>query len=133
MSKLECWDGQAEHTEIEYDIEETKETILAAESNVISKAEIYVKYDELDKTDYIVAVSCGILIGLFDSFWVGEFSLSAAQEWGRTRANSFVIKVAKARGYSKNELDGAIRFLEKDAPMASDKMTNIWGRQTNGC
>lgn len=86
-----------------------------------------VVFDKADKTDYMVAASCGILTGLLDSFWVGEFSLAKAQDWGRSKINSLVVKVAQVRGYSKDELEGAIKFLEKDAPMASDKLTNTWG------
>lgn len=127
MNKLEQWDGKLENTNIEYDLCELNEESGKTSASSTLNTEIFVKYDEPDKTDYIVAACCGVVTGVFDSFWVGEFSLLKAQEWGRTKANSFVIKVAQLRGYTKNELDGAIRFLEKDAPMASDRMTNVWG------
>ena len=74
-----------------------------------------------DKTDCIIAAASGILTGIIDSFWVGEFSLSDAQDWGHSKANLFVLKVAQIRGYGKNDLEGAIRYLEKKAPIPSDR------------
>lgn len=124
MEKLNSWDGQVENTEIEYEIvEDASELSIIKTPDAISLYE----YNKADKMDYVLAASCGVLTGLLDSFWVGEFSLENAQNWVRRKVNSFVIRVAQLRGYEKNGLDGAIRFLEKDAPMASDKLTNVWG------
>ena len=127
MNRIEHWDGQLESTQIEYGQEQNNEAV-DTESKVFVTTEIQDEdFEKADKTDYIVAASCGVLTGLIDSFWVGEFSLPSAQEWGRTKANSFVVKVAQMRGYEKSELEGAIRFLEKDAPIPSDKLTATWG------
>ena len=41
------------------------------------------RVDEADKLDYIVAVSSGVLAGLIDVFYAGEFSLDRASEWGK--------------------------------------------------
>ncbi|MCD7921216.1 MAG: hypothetical protein LUG27_01975 [Clostridiales bacterium] len=124
---IDQWNGQVEDAKIEYDYER-KKIISDVGSDVRITTDFPdVDYDKADKADYIVAASCGVLTGLLDSFWGGEFSLSTAQEWGRSKANSFVIKVAQMRGYGKSELDGAIRFLEKDAPIPSDQLTRTWG------
>lgn len=126
MKRIENYEGQLEKTEIEYDLQSGENVDVNVDNSQINSATI-IKFDQADKTDYLVAASCGLLTGLLDSFWVGEFSLVQAQKWGREKANGFVVKVAQLRGYSKNELEGAIRFLEKDAPMASDKLTSVWG------
>lgn len=36
--------------------------------------------DHSDNIDLIVAVSCGVLAGLFDAFWVGEFDFKGSRE-----------------------------------------------------
>ena len=124
---IERWEGKLEDSIIEYEFDQNK-TAFEIHSEVHVTTQIPdTDFDKADKTDYIVAASCGVLTGLLDAFWVGDFSLSSAQEWGKSKANKFVIKVAQMRGYDKDELDGAIRFLEKDAPIPSDQLTATWG------
>ena len=127
MKRIENWEGQLENTQIEYFQEQHNEEIFTNSDISVTSEPCDADYQKADKTDYIVAASCGVLTGLLDSFWVGKFSLSSAQDWGRTKANDFVVKVAQMRGYAKSDLDGAIRFLEKDAPIPSDQLTSIWG------
>ena len=129
MKRIVQWDGNYENTEIEYDYESTT---LALDDKVknsghISTINFEQYYSKPDKVDYLIAVSSGFLTGLLDSFWVGAFSLRSAQDWGRTNANNFVIKVAQKIGYKKDELDGAIRFLEKRARIPSDQLAPTWG------
>ena len=64
-----------------------------------------------DKTDYSVALGCGILAGLLDSFFAGEFSLTEAHEWGGEQTERFVLKVAKWQGYQGDDTKGAIVYL----------------------
>lgn len=52
--------------------------------------------DQADKLDCIVAVSSGVLSGLIDAFFVGEFSLDRASEWGRDKIEQVVMKTARA-------------------------------------
>lgn len=82
-----------------------------------------------DGIDNIVAVGSGILTGLVDSFFVGEFSLTEGQEWGSEKVNSFVKDFAKKNGYTgdNDNLKGAISFLEKKFGLASDSVTSIFG------
>jgi len=79
--------------------------------------------NQADGTDYAVAISSGILAGIIDSFFVGDFSLSMGREWTNQKVNKFVIHIAKKKGYSGEELDGAIRFLENRFKIPSD---NLW-------
>ena len=83
--------------------------------------------DEADKLDYIVAVSSGVLAGLIDVFYVGEFSLDRANEWGKDKIEKIVMKVARVEGYTGGELNDAIKTLEKNHPLAADSSTNDFG------
>ncbi len=117
---LDKWPGQREEVVIEIDGEQVPTSSDTAVELQILRDETAYQYDEPDKTAYLLAASCGFLTGILDSIWVGSFSLSGAQTWGREQVNQFVIKVAQMRGYGKNELEGALRFLGKDAPIPSD-------------
>ena len=83
--------------------------------------------DEADKLDYIVAVSSGVLSGLVDVFFVGEFSLDRASEWGSEKIEKAVMKVARTEGYTGDDLNEAIKTLEKNHPLAADGNTNDFG------
>ena len=80
-----------------------------------------------DSIDYILAVSSGILSGLIDVFFVGDFSLDRGTQWGKDRVDNFVLSVAKMKGYEGDKLDGAVRFLENKYPIPADSATNIFG------
>lgn len=73
-----------------------------------------------DGLDYTIAVGSGILAGMIDSFWVGDFDLERGRKWGSEKVNKFVLKVAKLKGYKGEDLDGAIQSLEKGFGLASD-------------
>lgn len=83
--------------------------------------------DEADKLDYIVAVSSGVLAGLIDVFYVGEFSLERASEWGKDKIEKVVMKVARVEDYTGDDLNDAIKALEKNHPLAADGDTNDFG------
>ncbi len=94
--------------------------------------------NEADKLDYELAIASGIMAGLVDSFFVGEFSLEEAHEWGKEKTENFIVKVAKWKGYKKDDVKGAIEYLAEKAPhkdgsikqgfhMASDTNTNDFG------
>ncbi|MBJ2329187.1 hypothetical protein JFX23_05315 [Schaalia cardiffensis] len=83
--------------------------------------------DKADRTDYIVAVSSGIIAGIIDILLTGEFSLDRANEWGSDKVEKIVLKVAKAEGYNGDDLNKAIKTLEDNHPLASDGNTNDWG------
>ncbi|WP_165249593.1 hypothetical protein [Adlercreutzia sp. ZJ141] len=87
--------------------------------------------DKADKIDYIVAVSSGVLAGLIDVFYVGDFSLDRASEWGTQKVEKLVMKVARVEGYSGDDLNSAIKTLEKKYPFAADGNTNDFGGGLN--
>lgn len=80
-----------------------------------------------DGLDYAVAVGSGILTGLIDSFFVGEFSLERGSEWSNKKVNGFVEKAAKMTGYKGNDLDGAIKHLENKFHSPGDLATSKFG------
>lgn len=80
-----------------------------------------------DKADYAFAVASGVLAGLVDSLFVGEFSLEYANQWGNQQAEKLVLKVAKYQGYGGTDLGQAIKHLEDQFPIAADKATAAFG------
>ncbi len=79
-----------------------------------------------DKLDYIVSAVSGIIAGIIDIFFVGEFDLQEGRDWSSEKINNFVISVAQKQGYKGNDLQGSIRYLEKfGAP--SDSVYNEFG------
>ncbi|WP_054434175.1 hypothetical protein [Novosphingobium sp. ST904] len=85
--------------------------------------------NDADHIDNLVAVGSGLLAGLIDIFWVGDFNFERGKAWSNRTVNEFVMKVAKAQGYTGDRLAGAIQFLEKKFPVPSD---NIWKSQDAG-
>ena len=80
-----------------------------------------------DGLDYAVAVASGIIAGIIDSVWVGEFSIDTANEWGEKKVDNFVVKIAQSQGYTGNDLAGAVTYLENKSPIVADKVTNKFG------
>ena len=80
-----------------------------------------------DKLDYLVSVGSGVLCGLLDIFWVGSFSLERGRNIASNEINSFVIKTAKMLGCKADDLESAVRFLEKKFPLPSDGNTPDFG------
>lgn len=80
-----------------------------------------------DGWDYMVAVLSGVIAGIIDIFFVGEFSLDDGSQWGKEKVDTFVKKVAQSQGYQGSSLEGAVRFLEQKFPIPADSATNIFG------
>ena len=114
--------------EIEEKIKDVDSLIEASEKKL---AELNSEIDRLtnhaDGLDYMVAVASGVISGLVDSLYVGEFSLSEGSKWGEDTINKFVKKIAKSQGYEGDELSGSVSFLEKKFPFAADKATSDFG------
>ena len=76
-----------------------------------------------DGLDYMLAVGSGILTGLIDSFFVGEFNFKKSKANANEKVNEYIMKKAKNNGYEGDRLNGAIRFLENEFKVKQD---NIW-------
>lgn len=96
-----------------------------ADDNIAVEFDDSVPY--ADKLDYELAAACGFLTGALSVLWGKKFSLDEAHKWGNEKADDLVKAFAKSQGYKKDELEGAIEFLEKKFPMAGDALTNSFG------
>lgn len=83
--------------------------------------------NKADRADYALAVTSGILAGILDSLFVGEFSLERANQWGNEQAEILVVKVAKLQGYTGTDPAKAVKHLEDMFPIAADKATSTFG------
>ena len=81
-------------------------------------------FSELDCS---VSVVSGIISGLIDSVFVGEFSLDRGASWGNDKVNSFVKWVAKKQGYEGDSIAGAVSHLERNNKIAADLVTDQFG------
>ena len=78
-----------------------------------------------DKLDYSVAAASGIIAGIADILFVGEFDLQKGREWSEEKVNDFVKFIAKKTGYKGEDLPGSIKHLEKFGT-PSDSVYNKW-------
>lgn len=110
--------GLAEVSQLEQEAWSTIETLNREIDRLTNKA---------DKTDYIFAACSGMLSGIIDSFFVGEFSLDSATGWGKSKVDTFVKKVAKSQGCGSDDLSSCVSFLEKKFPFVGDRVANQFG------
>ena len=82
---------------------------------------------QADKFDYLVSIGSGVLCGVLDILWVGFFSLERGRSIANNEVNGFVTKTARFLGYDGNDLNGAVKFLEKKFPIPSDGNTPDFG------
>lgn len=83
--------------------------------------------NQADKYDYLVSVGSGILCGLLDILWVGEFNLERGRTIANDKVDEFVKKTAKILGCKDNDLQSSVKFLEKKFPIPSDGNTPDFG------
>lgn len=82
---------------------------------------------QADKFDYLVSVASGVLCSLLDILWVGEFSLERGRSIASDKVDDFVTKTAKMLGCKNDDLESAVKFLEKKFPIPSDGNTPDFG------
>lgn len=80
-----------------------------------------------DGLDYGVAFLAGVLAGTINIFCVDDFSLEEARKWGDEKVSNHVVKSAKKNGYKKDDLKGAVNFLEDKFPIVADQATKEFG------
>ena len=80
-----------------------------------------------DNIDYIVAIASGLMCGILDNLWVGDFSLTRGRGIASDKVDQFVAKVAKMQGCEKDDLASSVRFLENKFPIPSDGNTPGFG------
>ena len=82
---------------------------------------------QADKLDYLISIGSGMLCSLMDILWVGKFSLEHGRGVASNEIDGFVTKTAKLLGYNGDNLEGAVKFLEKKFPIPSDGNTPDFG------
>lgn len=82
---------------------------------------------QADKLDYFVSVASGMMCGMLDILWVGDFSLESGRAIADEKVNEFVKKVAKVSGCKDNDLKKSVAFLEKKFPISADGNTADFG------
>ena len=123
-----------EDFEVEFDYEindDLEEINYLLETNGLKIEELNFEIETLtnnaDRLDYIISVVSGIIAGIVDSLWVGKFSLTRGQDWGKQKTNNFVKSIAQSQGYKGDDLEGSIRHLEQKFPLSSDSNTSDFG------
>ena len=125
------FDFESECKSVEVEIINPKNLVDARLDEIDNQiADLDISIDKLtnhaDKLDYAVSVASGIIAGIIDILFVGKFDLQEGRDWSSEKINDFVTTVAKKQGYEGDDLQGAIRHLEKfGAP--SDSVYNDFG------
>lgn len=82
---------------------------------------------QADTIDYLVSVASGVLCGLLDVLWIGEFNLERGREIASDKVETFVKRAAKLTGCESDDLNTAVKHLEKLFPIPSDGNTPDFG------
>ena len=144
MNVLGEWLGKADDLSIAYDAGIQQTQVLPGDINFGGNlpAILYPEIDNIrdvadvtwekavskaDRLDYMMAICSGTISGLIDVFFVGEFSLERANEWGSDKANKFVKKIAELQGFKGGDLTDAIKYMEKSFGFAADSVTPNFG------
>jgi len=115
---------------VDYDINRLNEKIAKLDKD------IDVFTNDADQLDNAVAVASGLLCGLIDSFFVGEFSFKEGMEITNEKMEQKIIDLAKKHGWEgikrgerkgQTPLDAAIAFLEDKFKMPSDPLEHQFG------
>lgn len=73
-----------------------------------------------DGLDYALAVTSGVIAGIIDIVFVGEWDFKKAKDKSNKEINEKIMNFAKKNGYEGNKLNGAVSFLEKKFPLPGD-------------
>lgn len=132
MNEMIDWIGKTEDCEMAFSLDVAERRFLPSGAGADEEEDIIeIEWEEgaslADRIDCGLAVASGAIAGLIDIFFVGEFSLEKANDWGAKKVNAFVEFAAKISGCKNEGLDSAIRHLESNFEMAADGATNDFG------
>ena len=82
---------------------------------------------QADVADYLISIGSGILCGVLDILWTGEFDLTRGRELGSNTIDTFVKQTAKLLGCKDDDIKNCVRFLEDKFPIPSDGNTPDFG------
>lgn len=89
--------------------------------------EIYKLSSHADNLDYFVAVASGLICGMLDILWTGDFDLQDGRAVADDKVNDFVRKTAKMLGCKDDDLKASVAFLEEKFPIPADGNTPDFG------
>lgn len=90
-------------------------------------AQIEMLSSKADKWDCFVALGSGIVCGMMDIFWTGEFSLAEGRDMSSQKVDDLVKKTAKMMGCESDDLKKCVKFLEEKFPIPADGNTPDFG------
>ena len=82
---------------------------------------------QADVADYLISIGSGVLCGVLDILWTGEFDLARGRKLGSSTIDTFVEKTAKLLGCKDDDIKNCVRFLEDKFPIQSDGNTSDFG------
>ena len=80
-----------------------------------------------DNLDYYVAVASGIVCGMMDVLWGGDFDLARGRNFSSEQAEELVKKISHIFGCKEDDLKGCVKFLEDKFLLAADGNTPDFG------
>lgn len=80
-----------------------------------------------DQMDYFIAAASGVICGMMDILWVGEFDLGRGRGYAQEEVEGFVKKTAKLLGCKDDDIKGAVAFLEEKFKIPADGNTPDFG------
>lgn len=80
-----------------------------------------------DALDYMVAAASGLICGIMDALWVGEFDLSKGRKTASEKTDAFVKKMAHLLGCKDDDVNGCVKYLEDRFPIPADGNTPDFG------
>lgn len=81
----------------------------------------------VDTLDYMVSAASGLLCGILDVLWVGQFSLYEGRTFAKDEVDKFVQKTANMLGCKDSDVKSCVKFLEDRFPLVADGNTPDFG------
>lgn len=120
-------------TRIQQGLSEVEQQLSVVNSKVAElNADIEKLTNNADGIDYAIAVTCGVITGIIDSIFVGEWDFKNAKAVSNKKINDKVLDFAKKdpqyaefiknkrKNNDPNRLDNAIEFLESKYKLPGD-------------
>lgn len=80
-----------------------------------------------DKLDYFIAVASGLLCGMMDVLWTGNFDLYRGRGAATEKVNDLVVKISQMCGNKSDDIKDSVAYLEKMFPIPEDGNTPDFG------
>ena len=109
----------------------TNPEVVASTDFDRSIAEIHQEIDNVsskaDKWDYFAAIASGIMCGMLDVLWTGDFDFREGRKVSDEKIKDIVVRTAKLMGCEDDDLTASVAFLEKKFPLPADGNTPDFG------